>query len=75
MGHECSNEECDQAVVRMSELEHETCSIPSESMADMAAKIIAVTAYFDFGIEGYASGELRNEIRQLASFPVPGDAG
>ena len=47
-----TEEECDDAVDRLSVLEERICALPSLSAADFAAKIVAWSSWGDFELPG-----------------------
>lgn len=61
-----SEEECDRAFDRMSEIEKQMIALPSQNMADLAAKIIAYTCWGDFELPDHGSN-LWTELKSLVS--------
>jgi hypothetical protein len=59
----------DRLTAEMVRLETEMCALPNEGVADFAAKLLAVTAYGDFGLDDAAGNgrQLLAEALQLVS--------
>ncbi len=61
-----SEEECDRAVDRMTQLEDQMIALPSQNMSDLAAKIVAYSSWGDFGLPG-PENKLWTELQSLVS--------